>query len=110
MHRRQRWTQIFPFAATSLCSIFSFSLPFSRRMCRISSRYPATFPMCFSLTSCAPAGSLQDQLRDFIGLRDEGQVTRFNLYGLGTHALGHESLEVRIDRAVLGRNGVIARL
>ena len=64
----------------------------------------------FSLASCALAGSLQDQLRDFIRLRDEGQVTRFNLYGLGAHPLGHEALEVRIDRAVLGRNGVIARL
>src|SRR4029077_3428787 len=64
----------------------------------------------FPFTSCAQTGSLQDQLRDFIRLRNKGQVTRFNLYSLGTHALGHESLEVRIDRAVLGRNGVIARL
>jgi hypothetical protein len=32
------------------------------------------------------------------------------LDGLGAHALGHEALEVRIDRAVRGRNGVIARL
>ena len=67
-------------------------------------------PICFSLTSCAVTGSLQDQLRDFIRLRNKGQVTRFNFYGLGAHALGHESLEVRIDRAVLGRDGVIARL
>jgi hypothetical protein len=44
-------------------------------------------------------------LCDFIRLRDKRQVTRFNLYGLGSHALGHESLEVQIDRAVLGRDG-----
>ena len=56
----------------------------------------------YALTSGALAGGLQDELRDFIRLRDKRQVTRFNLYGLGSHALGHESLEVRIDRAVLG--------
>src|SRR5258708_775766 len=71
---------------------------------QISRWCPATCRMCFSLTSWALASSLQDQLRNFIGLRDERQVTRFNLDGLGAHALGHEALKVRVDRAVLGRN------
>src|SRR4029077_8029447 len=62
------------------------------------------------LTSCALAGSLEDELRDFIRLRDKRQVTRFNLDGLGTHALGHEALEVWIDRAVLGGNGIVTWL
>src|ERR1700758_1377720 len=62
------------------------------------------------LTSCALAGSLQDELRDCIRLRDQRQVTRLDLYGLGAHTLSHESLQVRIDRAILGRNGVITRL
>jgi hypothetical protein len=53
-----------------------------------------------TLTSCALTGSLQDQLRDFLRLRDKGQVTRFYLYGLGSHALSHETLEIGVDRAV----------
>src|SRR3954451_11731714 len=44
--------------------------------------------------SCALAGSLQDQLRDFIRLRDKGQVTRLHLDDLGAHPLGHEALKV----------------
>jgi hypothetical protein len=52
----------------------------------------------------------EDQVRDFVGMGDQGEMARLHLDGLGAHAFGHEALEVRIDRAVLGRNGVIARL
>ncbi len=43
---------------------------------------------------------LQNQLRDHVGLRDQGQVTCLYLDGLGSHPLGHKALEVRVDRAV----------
>ena len=55
-------------------------------------------------------GRLQDQARDRVGLRDQGQVARLHLDRLGAHALGHETLEVRIDGPVLRRNRVPARL
>jgi hypothetical protein len=35
-------------------------------------------------------------------------MARIHLDGLGAHALRHETLEVRIDRAIFGRDGVIA--
>jgi SAM-dependent methyltransferase len=52
----------------------------------------------------------EDQVGDFVGMGDQCEMARLHLDGLGAHALGHEALEVRVDRAVLGRNGVIARL
>src|SRR5580692_4298077 len=36
-----------------------------------SSRYPGTCPMGLSLISCTLAGSLEDQLRDFLGMGDQ---------------------------------------
>src|ERR1700690_3889461 len=65
-------------------------------------------------TSGAPSrllsGGFEDQVRDFIGMRDQREMAGLHLDRLGAHALGHEPLEVRIDRAVLGRNGVVSRL
>jgi len=52
----------------------------------------------------------EDQVGDFVGMGDQCEMARLHLDGLGAHALGHEALEVRVDRAVLSRNGVIARL
>jgi hypothetical protein len=43
---------------------------------------------------------LQDQIRDRVGLRYEGNVTRLYLDGFRAHALCHEALEIRIDRPV----------
>ena len=42
----------------------------------------------------------EDQLRDFIGMRDQGGVAGLHLDSPGSHPFGHETLEVRIDRAV----------
>src|SRR5882762_1396011 len=67
---------------------------------RISRWVPATCPRCFSLTSCAMAGSLQDQPRDFVGMGDQREVAGLYLDGPGAHPPGHEALKVRIDRAV----------
>ena len=49
---------------------------------------------------------LQDQVRDRIGVRDQRQVARLNLDRLRTHPLGHETLQVGIDRSVLGGHGI----
>src|ERR1700733_7000425 len=54
-----------------------------------------------SPSSCALAGSLQDELRDFVGLGYQRQVTRLHFDGFGTHPLGHEAFEIGIDRAIV---------
>src|SRR5215472_9597436 len=52
----------------------------------------------------------KDQARDRIGLRYEGKVACLDLDRRRAHALGHEALEIGIDRAVFRRHGVPARL
>src|ERR1700752_31327 len=56
------------------------------------------------------SGGLQDQICDFDGVGYQAEVTRLDLDRPGTHPLGHEALEVRIDGAVLRRDRVEARL
>src|SRR3954468_20010846 len=43
-------------------------------------------------------------------MRDERQMAGLNLDRVGAHALGHEALEIGVDRSVLSRNGIEARL
>src|ERR1700748_2091153 len=49
---------------------------------------------------------LEDQFRDGVGLRYQGKVARLHFDGFRAHALGHEALEIRIDRPVLRRDGI----
>src|SRR6266480_606934 len=50
----------------------------------------------------------KDKLRDFVGMRDQREMTGLHLDGPGSHPLGHEALKVRIDRAIFRRNRVVA--
>src|SRR5262249_35214438 len=49
-------------------------------------------------------GSFENQLRDFVRMRDQCEMAGPYLDRLGAHALGHKPLEVGIDCAVLGRS------
>ena len=42
----------------------------------------------------------EDKPRDFVGMRDHGNVTGLHLDGPGSHPFGHEALKVRIDCAI----------
>src|SRR5258708_15917857 len=55
-------------------------------------------------------GRLQDQIGDLAGVGDDAEMAGREFDGPGLHALGHEALEVRVDRPVLGRDLVEARL
>ena len=56
----------------------------------------------------ALSGGFQDELGNLVGMRDQREMACLHLDGLGAHPLRHETLEVRIDRAIFGRDGVIA--
>jgi len=45
---------------------------------------------------------IEDQVRDHVRLRYEGNVACFHLYRLCAHALCHEAFEIRIDGPVFG--------
>src|SRR6476620_4326410 len=65
---------------------------------------------CLSLArSGLLSGGFEDQPRDFLRVRDQREMAGLHLDGLGAHPLGHEALEIGIDRAVLGRNRIEAR-
>ena len=49
---------------------------------------------------------LQDQVGDRVGVRDQRQVARLDFDRLRAHPLGHETLQVGIDRPVLGGHGI----
>jgi hypothetical protein len=52
----------------------------------------------------------EDQPRDFVGMGDQREMAGLHLDGLGAHALGHEALEIGIDRSVFRGDGIEARL
>jgi hypothetical protein len=52
----------------------------------------------------------EDQLRDLLGMGNQGEVASLHFDGLGSHPFSHETLQVRIDDAVLRRNCIITRL
>jgi hypothetical protein len=61
----------------------------------------STFPGCgrwpypgYSLLF--PSGSLQDQIRDLLGMRYQGQVPGVDFDGVRVHALGQEALQVQV--------------
>jgi hypothetical protein len=56
------------------------------------------------------SGCFQNQIRDRVGLRYEGKMTGLDLDRLGAHALGHETLQVRVDCPVFRRHGIPAPL
>jgi hypothetical protein len=56
------------------------------------------------------SGRLQDQLRYYLGLRDQREVTRLRFDRLGAHPLRHEALEIRVNGPVLRRHRVKTRL
>lgn len=60
--------------------------------------------------SLSRAGGLQDQVCNLAMVGDQGDVTGLQLDRLGVHALGHKPLEVRVDGAVFGRDGIEAWL
>jgi len=74
-----------------------------------SNRSPRVSPFTPGLSDLLSRG-FEDQSRDFVGMGNQRKMAGLHFYGPGSHAPGHESLEVRIDRAVLGRDGVEARL
>ena len=51
----------------------------------------------------------QNQVRDFLRVRHQRYVTRIQFDGRRVHALGQESLELRIDRAIFGRHLIPGR-
>ena len=53
------------------------------------------------------SGGVEDQPRDFVGMRDQREMAGLEFDGLGAHPFGHEALEVRIDGAVFRGNGVV---
>src|ERR1700675_4019483 len=53
---------------------------------------------------------IEDQIRDRVRLRYEGDVACFQLDRLCAHALGHKTFEIRINGPVFGRYRVPARL
>src|SRR5215470_1415337 len=55
------------------------------------------------------SGGFEYQPRDDLRMGDHRQMAGLHLDGLRTHPLGHEVLEIGIDRAVLGRNRIEAR-
>ena len=59
--------------------------------------------------SCA-SGGFQDQVRDLLRMGDERDVARPHLDRRRAHTLRHEAFEIGVDRAILGRDRVEARL
>src|ERR1700751_378347 len=57
-----------------------------------------------------PSGGFQDQSGDLVGMRDQREVARLYFDGLGAHALGHEALEIGINRPVFRGNSIETRL
>jgi hypothetical protein len=53
---------------------------------------------------------LHDHRCDRIGMRDQRDMARVQLDGLGFHPIGHESLQFRVDRSVFLGNLVPRRL
>jgi hypothetical protein len=53
---------------------------------------------------------LQDQLGDNVRLGDQREMARLHLDRGRAHPFGHEAFEIGIDRPVLGRDSVKARL
>src|SRR5262249_26806458 len=64
----------------------------------------------FSASLGLLSGGLEDQPRDFFGVRDQREMAGLHFDGRCAHALGHEALQVWIDCAVFSRNGIITRL
>jgi len=56
------------------------------------------------------SGGFQDQPGNLFGMGDQRKIACLHFDGLGTHAPGHEALEIRVDSPVFCGNGVEARL
>src|SRR5262245_7641827 len=56
------------------------------------------------------SGRLENQIRDRVGLRYEGNMARFDLDRFRAHAFRHEAFQIRIDRPVFRGHSVPARL
>src|SRR5258708_860810 len=44
---------------------------------------------------------IEDQPRDFVGMRDQREMAGLHFDGFGAHPLGHEAFEIGIDRSVV---------
>ena len=50
--------------------------------------------------SAALSSGLDDKLGDLVGMGDQREMACLDLHGFGAHALGHETLEIGVDRSV----------
>ena len=53
---------------------------------------------------------MRDEPGDLVRVGDQRQMACLHLDGLCVHALGHEAFEIRVDRAILGRDRIPAWL
>src|SRR3984893_7828996 len=58
----------------------------------------------------AVSRGFQDELGNLVGMGDQREMAGLHLDGLGAHPLGHEALEIGIDRAVIRGNRIETRL
>src|SRR5271166_251991 len=97
------------FFGKELLSAFATLLVFANRSQGRHFRWRPT-PVLRLTTRSRTAGGLQDEVGDLLRMRDERQMARFHLDRSRAHAFGHEPLEIGIDRPILRRNRIEARL
>src|SRR5262249_51441940 len=76
----------------------------------VSTTTPSQVVMTKVSVRLSLSGRVKNESRDRVGLRYEGKMPRLYLDRFRAHALGHEALEIGIDRAVFCRDSVPARL
>src|SRR5258707_4418656 len=67
-------------------------------------------PQTWPLSLAELRRSFRDEPGDLVRMRDQRQMACLHFDGLCVHALCHEAFEIRVDRAILGRDRIPAWL